>query len=63
MGAREQFLNWLAVWGSEEPSRKNSLTGCWWLISAILATWEAEIGRIMVQGQPGQIVGEFPSSK
>jgi hypothetical protein len=24
----------------------------------VLATWEAEIRRIMVQGQPGQIVHE-----
>jgi hypothetical protein len=24
----------------------------WWLISVILVTWEAEIGRIVVQGQP-----------
>jgi hypothetical protein len=30
----------------------------------ILATWEAEIRRrIMVRGQPGQIVHETPSSK
>jgi hypothetical protein len=26
----------------------------------ILATWEAEMGRIMVQDQPGQIVCETP---
>jgi hypothetical protein len=24
-------------------------------------TWEAEIGRVAVQGQPGQKVGEIPS--
>jgi hypothetical protein len=24
-----------------------------WLNSVILAAWEVEIGRIMVQGQPG----------
>jgi hypothetical protein len=29
----------------------------------ILATWEAEIGRIEVQGQPRQIVSEIPISK
>jgi hypothetical protein len=26
----------------------------------ILVTWEAEIGRIVVEGQPGQIVHEMP---
>jgi hypothetical protein len=30
---------------------------------AILATWEAEIGRIMFRGQPGQIVCAIPISK
>jgi hypothetical protein len=29
----------------------------------ILDTWEAEIGRIMVQDQPRQIVTETPSPK
>jgi hypothetical protein len=28
----------------------------WWFMPIILATWEAEIGRIMVRGQPRQIV-------
>jgi hypothetical protein len=26
--------------------------GCWWLTPVILATWQAEIKRISVQGQP-----------
>jgi hypothetical protein len=29
----------------------------------MLTTWEAEIGRIMIQGQPGQIVHESSSPK
>jgi hypothetical protein len=27
------------------------------------STWEAEIGRVIVQGQPRQIVQEIPSLK
>jgi hypothetical protein len=30
---------------------KSDFTGCRWLTPIILATWEAEIGRIVVQGQ------------
>jgi hypothetical protein len=33
----------------------------WWLMSIIPATWEAEIGRIKVREQPGQIAPETPS--
>jgi hypothetical protein len=35
----------------------------WWLTLVILATWETEIRRIMVQGQPVQIVHETLSPK
>jgi hypothetical protein len=36
---------------------------CQWLTLVILATWEAKIGRIKVQGQPRQIVLKTPSPK
>jgi hypothetical protein len=36
---------------------------CQWLAPVILAIWEAEIWRIIVQGQPRQIVHETPISK
>jgi hypothetical protein len=40
-----------------------SLSQVWWLTSVILATWEAEIGKIKVRGQPGQIVHKtYPST-
>jgi hypothetical protein len=36
-------------------SLKNEIiTEHWWLMPIILATWEAEIQRITVLGQPGQ---------
>jgi hypothetical protein len=35
----------------------------WWVMSIILATWEAEIWKIMFQGQPREIVHETPISK
>jgi hypothetical protein len=54
----------------EAISRVNSLANKWqkiaghqWLKPVILTIWEAEIGRIVVQGQRGQIVPETPISK
>jgi hypothetical protein len=36
---------------------------CWWLASVIPATQEAQIRRITLQNQPGQIVGEILKKK
>jgi hypothetical protein len=37
------------------PSEKNVFpTGCWWLKPVILATWEAKIRRITIQGHLGK---------
>jgi hypothetical protein len=35
----------------------------WWLVLVILATQEAEIRRILVRSQPGQIVHKTLSQK
>jgi hypothetical protein len=38
------------------PLKIKIVAGCQWLMPVILATWEAEIRKIEVQSQPGQIV-------
>jgi hypothetical protein len=44
-------------WGEGREARHR------WLTPVILATWKAEMGRMEVRGQPGQIVLETPSLK
>jgi hypothetical protein len=36
--------------------KKKKKARYWWLTPVILATWESEIRRILVRGQPRQIV-------
>jgi hypothetical protein len=36
--------------------KKQKTAGCWWLKHVLPATQEAEIRRIAVPGQPGQIL-------
>jgi hypothetical protein len=49
----------------EREGRERGRGGSWTLVAhtVILATWEAEIGRIKVLGQPKQTVHKTPSSK
>jgi hypothetical protein len=63
------FLSFVSVLHNTEEIRKEkfllfknvfiSMVG--WFHSVIPATWEAEIGRIMVRGQPRQKFSEVPS--
>jgi hypothetical protein len=43
--------------------KKQDYVGCLWLTPIILATQEAEVRRIVVRSQPGQIVYETQSRK
>jgi hypothetical protein len=65
----------LPIWGSfrsiksyrkaasQGPERRGCLHRRRWLTPVILAPWEAEIWRIIVQGQSGQIVHKTTSTK
>jgi hypothetical protein len=55
MGPRRDFRHKPASAMQEKDQKKKHLAKCWWFMSLILATWEAEIGRILVLGQPGQL--------
>jgi hypothetical protein len=49
--------------GFRSYNLKRFTARCWWLMPVILATWETEIRRIMVQGQPRKIVRKTLSPK
>jgi hypothetical protein len=46
-----------------DPVQEEDTNWVQWLTPTILVTSEAEIGRIKVRGQPGQIVHKTPSPK
>jgi hypothetical protein len=45
------------------PKIQLFLAGCWWFICIILATQEAEIRRVKVQSQSGQVIHKTLSQK
>jgi hypothetical protein len=50
----------VTIWKEE---RKGKEARCWWFTPVNLATWEAEIRRIMARSQPRQTVHLIPISK
>jgi hypothetical protein len=49
--------------GRTLPQKNKKGTGLWWLTPVTLATWKAEIGMIIIGGQPEQIVLQTPIFK
>jgi hypothetical protein len=54
---------WIELQSTRIRSHEKQRAWHRWLTSVILATWEAEIGRIYIQGQPRLIVLETSSPK
>jgi hypothetical protein len=53
--SKYKALSQIPVPLKKKKERTDKEAGGWWLMPVIQATWEAEIGRIMVRGQPEQI--------
>jgi hypothetical protein len=47
----------------EAVSKISEMVTCPWLMPVTIATWEAELKRITVGGQPGQMFTRPPSPK
>jgi hypothetical protein len=62
-GGRLGFTNSVREHQKARAFQKVSCARHRWLKPTILATWEAEAGRITILSQPGQIVHETPISK
>jgi hypothetical protein len=63
---KKGLLEWFrvkALSSNSNTKKKKREREFWWLTPVILPSWEAEIRKIMVQGQPGQIVLETLSPK
>jgi hypothetical protein len=54
---------WIPITEYYETTKKNNKSQALWLTPAILATQEAQIRRMEVRSQPGQIVYETLSGK
>jgi hypothetical protein len=63
MYSRVDCRNIMKAYGRRYFKNCVDLTWCWWLMFVILVIWEANIGRIAVEGQFRQIFHKTPSSK
>jgi hypothetical protein len=53
----------LSPHGRHEAIKERKVSRYQWLMPVVLTTWEAEIRKIEVQDQPGQIAHKTPSPK